>query len=136
MGNDGSDSFQVRPIRPLKLDPSLYVFIGVPSAPSTVRARDTGFKRARDLPGCPRRGWPQEGPPARRPLAEPSLWPQLWIAPRILNRPHSITATVEIQDGAEGVLVAQGGSSGGYALYVKDRKLHYAYNYLGVERFQ
>jgi arylsulfatase A-like enzyme len=57
------------------------------------------------------------------------------IAPRLLNRPHSITASVSIHDGAEGVLVAQGGSSGGYSLYVKERKLHYAYNYLGVERF-
>ena len=33
------------------------------------------------------------------------------------------------------MLVAQGGSSGGYALYVKDHKLHYAYNYLGVQHF-
>jgi arylsulfatase len=57
------------------------------------------------------------------------------IAPRTLNRPHSITATVEIANGAEGVLVAQGGSAGGYALYVKDHKLHYAYNFLGVQQF-
>ena len=57
------------------------------------------------------------------------------IAPRMLNRPHSITATVEIANGAEGVLVAQGGSSGGYALYLKDHKLHYAYNFLGVQQF-
>jgi arylsulfatase A-like enzyme len=58
------------------------------------------------------------------------------IAPRLLNRPHAITAKVTIQNGAEGVLVAQGGSSGGYSLYLKDRRLHYAYNFLGVERFQ
>jgi arylsulfatase len=57
------------------------------------------------------------------------------IAPRTLNRPHSITATVEIANGAEGVLVAQGGTTGGYALYVKDHKLHYAYNFLGVQHF-
>ena len=57
------------------------------------------------------------------------------IAPRILNRPHSITATVDIVNGAEGVLVAQGSPSGGYALYVKDHKLHYAYNFLGVQHF-
>ena len=57
------------------------------------------------------------------------------IAPRTLNRPHSITATVDIANGAEGVLVAQGGSTGGYALYVKDHKLHYAYNFLGVQQF-
>jgi arylsulfatase len=58
------------------------------------------------------------------------------IAPRTLNRPHSITATVEIKNGAEGVLVAQGSGSGGYALYLKDHKLHYAYNYLGIQQFQ
>jgi arylsulfatase len=58
------------------------------------------------------------------------------IAPRTLNRPHSITATVEIKNGAEGVLVAQGSASGGYALYLKDHKLHYAYNYLGIQQFQ
>jgi arylsulfatase A-like enzyme len=57
------------------------------------------------------------------------------VAPRILNRPQAITATVDIKNGAEGVLVAQGGSSGGYALYIKDHKLHYAYNYLGVQHF-
>jgi arylsulfatase len=53
----------------------------------------------------------------------------------VLNRPHSITATVEPANGAEGVLVAQGGSSGGYALYVKDHKLHYAYNFLGIQQY-
>jgi arylsulfatase A-like enzyme len=57
------------------------------------------------------------------------------IAARVLNRPHSITATVELANGAEGVLVAQGGSSGGYALYVKDHKLHYAYNFLGIQQY-
>src|SRR5690606_35181656 len=58
-----------------------------------------------------------------------------YAAPRVLNRPHSISARFEIEDGAEGVLVAQGGSSGGYSLYIKDKKLHYAYNYLGVQQF-
>ncbi|MDX2089985.1 MAG: arylsulfatase [Kofleriaceae bacterium] len=57
------------------------------------------------------------------------------IAPKILNRPHSITATVDLTDGEEGVIVAQGGAAGGYSLYLKDRKLHYAYNYLGVQQF-
>ena len=50
----------------------------------------------------------------------------------ILNRPHSITADVEVpQGGAEGVLLSQGGSDGGYSLYVQDGKLRYAYNYVG-----
>ena len=43
---------------------------------------------------------------------------------------------MEIKNGAEGVLVAQGSGSGGYALYLKDHKLHYAYNYLGLQQFQ
>ena len=58
------------------------------------------------------------------------------VAPMIYNRPHSITAEVVIPPGgAEGVLLAQGGVSGGYVLYVRDRKLHYAYNYMGLQEF-
>ena len=53
------------------------------------------------------------------------------VAPRVLNRPHSITADVEIPTGgAEGVLLCQGANSGGFTFYVKDRRLHYAHNYL------
>ena len=44
-----------------------------------------------------------------------------FAGPRVLNRPHSITATVEIPEGgAEGVLLAQGSAAGGYSLYIKD----------------
>ena len=57
-------------------------------------------------------------------------------APAVYNRPHSITAQVEIPDaGAEGVLLAQGGVSGGYVLYMQDRRLHYIYNYMGIKEF-
>ena len=53
---------------------------------------------------------------------------------RVLNRPHSITADVEIPEaGAEGVLLAQGTAAGGFALYVKDRRLHYTHNWVGRE---
>jgi arylsulfatase A-like enzyme len=52
-------------------------------------------------------------------------------AARIINRPHSITADVDIpQGGAEGVLVSQGGIDGGYTFFVKDGKLRYTYNYV------
>jgi len=55
-----------------------------------------------------------------------------FAAPRVLNRPHSITADVEIpEQGAEGVLLSQGTSAGGYSLYVKDGKLRYVHNYVG-----
>jgi arylsulfatase A-like enzyme len=52
-------------------------------------------------------------------------------AAKIINRPHSITADVEIPEGgAEGVLISQGGIDGGYTFYVKDGKLQYLYNYV------
>ena len=52
--------------------------------------------------------------------------------PRVLNRPHSITASVELpEEGAEGVLLAQGSAAGGYSLFIKDRRLHYVHNYVG-----
>ena len=56
-------------------------------------------------------------------------------AVNVKNRSHSITAEVVIPEGgAEGVLLADGGRFGGYSLYVKDGKLHYAYNFLDRER--
>lgn len=57
--------------------------------------------------------------------------------PKVFNRPHSITADVTIPDGgAEGVLLAQGGVAGGFVLYVKDSKLHYTHNYLGLREYK
>jgi arylsulfatase len=53
-----------------------------------------------------------------------------------MNRPHSITAEVEIpDDDAEGVIFSHGGSDGGYSLYMKEGKLHYVHNYVAKEYF-
>jgi arylsulfatase len=53
-----------------------------------------------------------------------------------MNRPHSITADVEIPEvGAEGVIFSHGGSDGGYSLYMKNGKLHYVHNYVASEYF-
>ncbi len=55
-----------------------------------------------------------------------------FAAPKVLNRPHSITADVEIPEGgAEGVLLSQGTAAGGYSFYVKDGRLRYVHNYVG-----
>lgn len=55
-------------------------------------------------------------------------------AVNVLNRPHRITARVNIPPkGAEGVLISHGGNTGGYSLYIKDRKLHYVHNYVGAQ---
>lgn len=56
--------------------------------------------------------------------------------PNVLNRPHSITADVEIpKGGAEGALLSAGDVQGGYCFYVQDGKLHYVYNYVGSSFF-
>ena len=57
-------------------------------------------------------------------------------APKTYNRPWSITAEVVIPEGgAEGVLIAQGGRTGGYTFFVKDQRLHFLYNYLDRDKF-
>jgi hypothetical protein len=54
-----------------------------------------------------------------------------FAAPRLLNRPHSITAQVEVPaGGADGVLLSQGTSAGGFSFYVKEGRLTYAHNYV------
>jgi arylsulfatase A-like enzyme len=54
----------------------------------------------------------------------------------IKNKSHAVTAQVVVPDGgAEGVIVAQGGSIGGWSLYAKDGKPRYCYNLLGIQRF-
>ena len=59
------------------------------------------------------------------------------VGPRVLNRPHSITADVAIPAaGAEGVLLCQGANNGGFVFYVKDQRLHYAHNYLSRAIYQ
>jgi hypothetical protein len=54
------------------------------------------------------------------------------VAVNVRNRSYSILAEVEAQTPeAAGVLFAHGGRFGGHALYLKDGKLHYVYNWLG-----
>ena len=58
------------------------------------------------------------------------------MAANVLNRSHTITADVVIpKDGAEGVLLAHGGRFAGYSFFVKDNRLHYAHNYVGLREF-
>jgi arylsulfatase len=54
----------------------------------------------------------------------------------IKNKSHSVTAEVVVpESGADGVIIAQGGSTGGWSLYAKGNKLKYCYNLLGVRLF-
>jgi arylsulfatase len=55
-------------------------------------------------------------------------------APATRNRTHTLTAYVDIPaGGADGVLVADGGTSSGYVLYIKDGRPSYTYNYFRRE---
>ena len=54
----------------------------------------------------------------------------------IKNKSFSVTAEVDVPEGgAEGVIIAQGGRFGGWAVYVKDGHLKFAYNVLGIQEF-
>ena len=54
-------------------------------------------------------------------------------AVNVRNRSFAIGALVDIPGpGAEGVLFAHGSAFGGHALYVKDNRLHYVYNFIGM----
>jgi arylsulfatase len=49
------------------------------------------------------------------------------------NKSHSVTAQVAVPEGgAEGVIVAQGGSFGGWSLYARDGRPAYCYNLAGL----
>ena len=52
------------------------------------------------------------------------------------NKSHSVTAELHVpEDGAEGVIVAQGGEFAGWSLYVKEGRPKYCYNLFGLQRF-
>jgi arylsulfatase len=56
-------------------------------------------------------------------------------SPRVLNKPWTITADIDVPEKAEGMIVTQGGMPGGYGLYVKDGKPMFVYNYLDLDRY-
>ena len=63
-------------------------------------------------------------------LSENSILP-------LKNKSHAITAELVVpDDGANGVILAQGGAFGGFALYAKDGRLAYCYNLFGLQRFK
>jgi arylsulfatase len=56
------------------------------------------------------------------------------VAVNVRNRSYKILANVEITDAdASGVIFAHGSRFGGHTLFIKDHKLHYVYNFLGIK---
>jgi hypothetical protein len=53
------------------------------------------------------------------------------------NKSHAVTAQIVVpDDGARGVIIAQGGAFGGWSLYAKDGGAAYCYNLFGLQRFK
>ena len=54
----------------------------------------------------------------------------------IKNRSFSVTAELDVPaDGADGVIIAQGGRFGGWAVYAKQGRAKFVYNVLGIQEF-
>ncbi|MEH0158435.1 arylsulfatase [Limibacter armeniacum] len=57
-------------------------------------------------------------------------------APPVYARTHTISAKIDYSKGDEGVIVANGGTSAGYSLYVKGGKLIYYYNFFHLNHYE
>jgi arylsulfatase A-like enzyme len=56
------------------------------------------------------------------------------VAANVRGRSYKILADVEIEDpNCSGVIFAHGSRFGGHSLFIKDKKLHYVYNFLGLK---
>jgi arylsulfatase len=80
---------------------------------------------------------PRRQPPDR---SRQTFWPFGAPVPEgqvvsVRNRPHSLTASVQIPDGsAQGVLVAMGTVLGGWSFHLLDGRLRYVNNFVGAAR--
>ncbi|KUI00341.1 arylsulfatase [Mycolicibacterium acapulense] len=77
---------------------------------------------------------PQSEPPRNRYVYYPGTAPvPEGVAVNVRGRSYKIIADVEVAADASGVIFAHGSRFGGHALFIKDRKLHYVYNFLGIK---
>jgi arylsulfatase len=53
----------------------------------------------------------------------------------VKNRSKTIVADVKLSGGDQGIILCQGGKFGGWALYMKDGKPAYTYNWFGLEKY-
>lgn len=77
---------------------------------------------------------PSTEPPRERYVYYPDTSPvPEGVAVNVRGRSYKILAEVEVTRDTEGVIFAHGSRFGGHALFIKDRKLHYVYNFLGIK---
>ena len=77
---------------------------------------------------------PQAEPPRDRYIYYPDTAPvPEGVAANVRGRSYKIVANVDVQPDAEGVIFAHGSRFGGHSLFIKDNRLHYVYNFLGIK---
>lgn len=78
---------------------------------------------------------PSEEAPRERYIYYPGTAPvPEGVAVNVRGRSYKILANVEINDvNASGVIFAHGSRFGGHALFIKNKKLYYVYNFLGIK---
>ena len=55
------------------------------------------------------------------------------VAVNIRGRSYTIEATVTVTDDTRGVIFAHGSRFGGHTMFIRNGKLHYLYNFLGID---
>jgi len=76
---------------------------------------------------------PSEEAPRERYIYYPGTAPvPEGVAVNTRGRSYKILADVEITADCSGVIFAHGSRFGGHALFIKDKKLYYVYNFLGI----
>jgi arylsulfatase len=78
---------------------------------------------------------PSEEPPRERYIYFPGTAPvPESVAVNVRGRSYKILADVVITDpNASGVIFAHGSRFGGHTLFIKNKRLHYVYNFLGIK---
>jgi arylsulfatase len=78
---------------------------------------------------------PSDEPPRDRYVYYPNTAPvPEGVAVNVRNRSYKILANVNVTDpNASGVIFAHGSRFGGHALFLKNKKLYYVYNFLGIK---
>ena len=76
---------------------------------------------------------PQSEPPRDRYLYYPDTAPvPEGVAVSVRGRSYKIIGNVEVTPDTQGVIFAHGSRFGGHTMFVKDNRLHYVYNFLGI----
>ena len=125
---DRSESIDLAKEHPEKLEALIKAWFEEADANNVLPLDD---RSAAELLGLER---PSTEAPRERYLYYPGTAPvPEGVAVNVRGRSYKIIADVEITDTTEGVIFAHGSRFGGHALFIKDGKLHYVYNFLGIK---